>query len=142
MESTPTFSPSDLRRLQPPSSGGSLVDKRLMIATVTIILGGVWAYARFGEPTFPSRHPHHHSSAPLQRRSRFIATPGMNFAHINVRAGPGAQYRIRETVERGATLIGIGRTTDSTGAFWIVLADGRGFVKESVLAPANGTPAP
>jgi hypothetical protein len=122
---------------------GLLVDKRIMFLILAFVLCGVWAYARFGgpevSPVAPSTGPVvGHFAAPIA----FVATPGLNLAHIHVRSGPGADFKIQETLPRGEPLTGVARTADTSGAFWIELANGRGYVKESVLTPADGQSPP
>jgi len=109
------------------------------IAVVLILIATVWAYARFGDTAFSlSTVPSGIGafSAPVA----FVATPGANLAHINLRSGPGAEYRILEKLDRGTPLNGIARVVDSKGAAWIEIAGARGFAKESVLSatPSGG----
>ena len=117
---------------------GSLVNKWIMLGMVSIVLCGVWAYARFGGDTILAPTPY---SKPIIDTSttteKFIATPGVNSLRIHVRSGPGTQYQILESVPRGTPLTGIGRIKDSNGALWIILDKRRGYVKESVLSPFN-----
>jgi hypothetical protein len=100
------------------------------------VLAAVWVYARFAEEPVaePKLGPDptiaHHDNLQL-----FVATPGMNLGRIHIRTGPGGEYAIVETIPRGAPLTCIGRTTDSTGEWWIVLANKRGYVKETVVSP-------
>src|SRR4051794_34826327 len=95
-----------------------LVNKRTMLLALAIVLCGVWGYARFGGstsslPPAPSRHVVGLFATPIT----FKATPGFNLAHIHVRSGPSAGFRIRETLARGEPLSGVARTTDAGGAF-------------------------
>jgi hypothetical protein len=124
-------------------AGPSLVDKRIMLLVLGLVMCGVWSYARFGGPAPPIATQR---AVPVTGNFAepiaFIATPGLDAAHIHVRSGPGAGFKIRETLNRGEPLSGIARTTDAAGAFWIELANGRGYVKESVLTPASGQTPP
>jgi uncharacterized protein YraI len=63
----------------------------------------------------------------------FIATPGAGFEHINSRTGPGTEYPVYQQFDRGVLLSGVARRLDPSGAYWIELEAGGGFVKETVL---------
>lgn len=116
----------------------SVVKKRLMPSIVVVVICGIWIFARFGDITEAVTLLRSTSvSGTISTPMSFIATPGVNFDRINVRAGPGIQYPIIEKIARGEPLTGIGRTRDSTGAFWIELDNRRGYVSESVLSPAS-----
>lgn len=115
----------------------SLVNKRLMLSLVLIVICGVWIYARFGATASAPSSFHTADIGNFTTPKYFIVTPAFDFSNINVRAGPGMQYRILETIPRGTQLTGVGRTVDSDGDFWIVLVNGRGYALESVLSPAN-----
>lgn len=114
--------------------------KRLTIWIVICVLLGVWAYARFGGDT--ETQPPPPTIGQFAAPEFFAAKPGLNARRINVRAGPGTEYRILETHDQGTILTGVARVADTRGAFWIELANGRGFVKETVITPANGTDVP
>jgi hypothetical protein len=116
---------------------GRLVDKRLKLGASALMLCSVWAYAHFGGGAAPAPKPAAASlvAAALGGPQMFVASPRSNRAHIHVRSGPGAAYRILETLPRGTPLRGIARVSDTKDAFWIVLVARRGYVKESVLRP-------
>lgn len=65
----------------------------------------------------------------------FVVWPGGNGAHGNVRAGPGTTYSVIEQITRGSSVNGEARVVANDGSTWIVLANGRGYMKESVLRP-------
>lgn len=119
----------------------AISDKPIRIALVAALLVGVWAYARFSDRPVPAPTPSLAIGA-FSEPENFVAAPGLNAQHIHVRSGPGAAYRILETLEPGTALIGIARRTDTNGAFWIQLANNRGFVKETVLSANAGVAAP
>jgi len=111
---------------------------RAKFALILLLLAVVWGYARFGSdrptpPTLPA------GIGAFENPVQFLAAPGGNFSRINVRSGPGGEYRILEKVTRGTPLTGIARAADTNGASWIELANGRGYTKESVLV-VNGGP--
>lgn len=122
-------------------SGTAISDRPFRIAVVAAVLLGVWIYARFSDQPVPAPTPSPVVGAFSEPES-FIAAPGVTAQHIHVRSGPGAEYRILETLDRGTALIGIARTTDTNGAFWIQLANNRGFAKETVLMENAGVAAP
>jgi len=99
---------------------------------IAVLLIGVWIFARFGGglPT--------NEVGTFSQPVPYVAAPGGTARHIHLRAGPGAEFKVRENLERDAPVVGIARRTDSHGDFWIELADGRGFAKESVLAASSG----
>jgi hypothetical protein len=115
---------------------GRLVDKRLMLGASALMVCSVWTYAHFGGGVAPASKPLSVVAA-LGAPQVFVATPRSNRAHIHVRSGPGAAYRILETLPRGTSLRGIARVSDTNDAFWIVLVDRRGYVKESLVTPIN-----
>jgi hypothetical protein len=116
------------------------IARRWKIALVALSVVTVWAYARFDAllefPSAPAAPPSMIIGS-FHEPQVFIATPGEGNVHINVRAGPGAEFRVLRQFDRGVAVRGVARTLDSRGAYWIELAEGRGFIKESVLRPLD-----
>lgn len=109
--------------------------KRLKLAVTVTVLATVWAYARFGEHI--AQTPYVPVIGRFSEPWPFVALPAAPYLRINVRAGPGPEYRVKEEIDRGTTVVGIGRAIDKAGAHWIEMADGRGYAKETVLRPTK-----
>ena len=121
-------------RAHPVSVASNQHTKRLKLAVTVTVLATVWAYARFSEHVSQAHVP------VIGRFSEpwpFVALPAAPYLRINVRAGPGPEYRVKEEIDRGTPVVGIGRAVDQAGAHWIEIADGRGYAKETVLRPAK-----
>ncbi len=113
--------------------------EKLKLAVVALLLVVAWSFARFASLADPATV----LSAPagvgvFAQPSNFAATPGVDAQHVNVRAGPGAEYRVKLQLDRGTIVVGVARALDTKGVPWIQLSGDAGYVKETVLAPAVG----
>lgn len=115
------------------SSGNQSAGAKIWLTIALLV--GVWAFARLGG------HP---PAAPLSavgvfaQPTRFLVTPMESVTSVNVRIGPGTQFRVRDRLYRGDQVSGVERVTDVNGDPWIKLANESGFVKESILTVAGG----
>lgn len=109
----------------------------LWIAAALLVC--VWVFARFGGHE-PSRTDP--AVGVFKRPIMFEVTPPKPVKTINVRSGPGAQFRVIGHRKPGTRVLGIERVTDTNSAFWIRLSNDRGFVKESILTPSPGGERP
>lgn len=114
---------------------GTWASPRIQVLIVVLFLAAIWAYARFGWPAPGASSP---TTGAFAQPLEFIATPAGSAGRINVRAGPGGEFGVRRRLQRGAVLTGISRELDKNGASWIVLANGEGYAKESVLSASPG----
>lgn len=115
---------------------------RAKIALIVVLLAVVWGYARFSgaQTAIPPSIPTEIGTFAMP--VDFVAVPGANLGRINLRAGPGAEYRVLEMVNRGTHLTGVARVADTNGATWIQLANNRGYAKETVVRVAADGGAP
>jgi hypothetical protein len=89
------------------------------------------------EPTKAGTPP-----VPFTQAQAYTVVPGAGLPHVNERGGPGTDYPILGQIDRGASVLGIARAFDSDNGSWIEMADGRGYVKETLLEPVAATPPP
>jgi hypothetical protein len=69
----------------------------------------------------------------------YTVVPGDGLKDVNVRTGPCTEYSARQKLDRDTSVTGIGRAIDSAGNAWIQLADGLGYVKETLLKPRDSS---
>ena len=103
----------------------------LRIALILSLLVGVWVFARFGEA--PPRGAQ--LSGQFEGPVVFRVSPPEQVTEINVRAGPGRQYRIVGHLPRNSQVVGVEQLPDNQGAPWIRLTEERGYIKQSILTP-------
>ena len=118
------------------TSSESSASAALKICSVIALLAYVWfqAHAAIQKPA---------DVAPdtFLAPQSFVAAPPRDLPRVNVRAGPGLNFPIKESLKRGTRVIGVARAHAADGKAWIVLAADRGYVRESVLAPQSGSGA-
>lgn len=109
--------------------------KRHLALTIAAVFA-VWIYARFyGLASFSA----HSLTCSFTEPCEFIAVPGGDAAHVNVRAGPGTEFPIRKEIDRGSPVTGISRQHNASGEPWIELPENQGFAKEALLVPLPTT---
>jgi len=99
---------------------------------VAVMMLGLYAYGRSG-PGIESAVEAESYVGVFSSPQVFLAAPGGSATSINLRRGPGREFRAFSEAKRGVRLIGTARRLDSEGASWIELELGQGFAKESVL---------
>ncbi|MEI9886702.1 MAG: hypothetical protein WDN08_09410 [Rhizomicrobium sp.] len=123
---------------------GNVTTRRVKLAVVLAAIACVWGYARFSDAPqmdAASAAERFNGAGTFPNPELFIATPGEGNIHSHIRSGPGAEYRIVGSLNRGDLVTGIARSSDRTGASWIRLAgEGNRFIKESVLRLEESTP--
>lgn len=103
---------------------------RLRVRVTLSVVIAIWLYARFVGPPSLASIP---VVCDFRVHCDFIVLPPGNAAQINIREGPGAEFKVRTQVNRGSYLTGIGRRVSTSGTPWVELAGGQGFAKESLL---------
>lgn len=114
--------------------------ERQLVLTIAAVFA-VWLYARFYDlASFADLSV----TCNFTRPCEFIAVPGGDAAHVNVRAGPGTEFPIRKKIDRGSPVTGISRQHNASGESWIELSENQGFAKETLFVPGpiagNTTP--
>lgn len=107
---------------------------KLKIALLLFVL--VWLYARVDLSSLGARAGAAGVGSFSQQRT-FFASPAAGIESINIRSGPGIEYQVLASVTRDVPMRGIARRSAANGSYWIELANGGGFVKESLLTPAG-----
>lgn len=147
-------SPSSTQAKRRPAGAGlnPARDVSIFIAVVGLVLIGIFWISRpsgnFVSDNVQSPPPAVSATAantPVVQQfgspQTYTVVPGGHLADVNERNGPGWTYGIVQKFPRGTTVVGTGRALDTDGLGWIQLADGTGFIKETVLAPV-ATPTP
>lgn len=102
----------------------------LLFCCVSLLL----SFSRFGfdaERTQKSYVPSQHIEI------SFISNHGAAYRKINIRSGPGVNYKVIREVDRGQLVIGIKRVSDANGDPWVRLKAG-GYAKETILTRVGG----